>query len=132
MVDSSIQKQEVVLILCHSFFHDAFRMQKEVTTNVWKTWMSSHFIANLIIERQSELPEESQFATTSQQVFDSFASKFQGDNPSARLIETLDILRNSIYIIKHPSVTKLSLDEQRICNLRYSVFSSKLCTSSYF
>lgn len=121
MANSGVQA-EIVLVLCHSFFHDAFRPHRPVDTAVYKSWMSSRFVANLIIERQAELPEGSSFAVTSQQAFDSFASKFHKDKPSPKQKETVDILRNSIYVLNHPSIAKLSIDDSVlvICDTLYS------------
>lgn len=122
MGGSSVQASEIILVLCHSFFHNAFRPHKPVSPAVFKTWMSSRFVANLIIEKQAELPEGSQFAVTSKQVFDSFAIKFHGEKPSVKQRETVDILRNSIYVLDHPSIRELSIDESIlvICDTLYS------------
>jgi hypothetical protein len=107
----SAQVQETILVLCHSFFHDAFRIQKPINLTKFKIWMASRFVANLIIEKQAELPEGSSFAVTSKQVFADFASKFHGDNPSDKQKETVAILHNSIYVIDRPSVERLSIDD---------------------
>jgi hypothetical protein len=122
MGDSFVPASEIILVLCHSFFHDAFRVQRPVDATKFKIWMSSRFVANLIIEKQAELPEGSPFAVTSKQVFDDFASKFYEENPSPKQKETVEILRNSIYIIDAPSITKLSIDESIlvICDTLYS------------
>jgi hypothetical protein len=122
MGDSSVPSLEIILVLCHSFFHDAFRTQRPVNETKFKIWMSSRFVANFIIERQAELPEGSSFAVTSKQVFDDFACKFYGGKPSVKQKEVVDILRNSIYVIDHPSITKLSIDDSVlvICDTLYS------------
>lgn len=127
MVDSSVQESDIILVLCHSFFHNAFRIQRPVDAIKYKVWESSRFIANLIIERQAELPKGFPFATTSKQVFDDFKAKFQGDRPSAKLIETVEILRNSIDVIDRPSINKLSIDDSVlvICDTLYSLSSYK-------
>jgi len=111
MDDSSNQEAEVILVLCHSFLHDAFRLKQPVNARKFKNWLHSRFVANFIIERQSELPTGSAIAVTSKKVFDEFAVKFQGEKPSDRLKETVNILRNSIYIIDRNTINKLSLDE---------------------
>jgi hypothetical protein len=122
MSASSVQVTEIVLVLCHSFFHDAFCVQRPVDETKFKRWLSSRFIANLVIERQAELPEGSWLAVTSKQVFDSFTSKFHGDKPSVKQKETVDILHNSIYVVDNPSVNALSLDDSIlvICDTLYS------------
>ncbi len=122
MGDSSASASEIILVLCHSFFHDAFRPQRPVDAEKFKIWMSSRFVANLIIEKQSELPEGSTFAVTSKQVFDSFALKFYEENPSAKQKDIVDILRNAIYVIDRPSVRTLSIDDSVfvICDTLYS------------
>jgi hypothetical protein len=122
MGDSSVPSLEIILVLCHSFFHDAFRIQRPVNEAKFKIWVSSRFVANFIIERQAELPEGSPFAVTSKQVFDDFACKFYGEKPSVKQKEVVAILRNSIYVIDHPSITKLSIDESVlvICDTLYS------------
>jgi len=119
---SSVQSSEIVLVLCHSFFHDAFRPHKPLDSNVFKTWTSSRFVANLIIEKQARLSEGSFFAFTSKQVFDSFASKFEGDKPSAKLIETVQILHNSMYVVGGNALKNLSDDDSVfvICDILYS------------
>jgi hypothetical protein len=99
-----------ILVLCHSFFHEAFR-PLELTPEVYKFWKSATFVASIIIERQAELPEGAQFAVTSKQVFDSFKAKFLGDKPSQKRIETVEILRNSIEVIDRPSIANLSIDD---------------------
>jgi hypothetical protein len=122
MGSSSVQSSEVILVLCHSFFHDAFRVQKPVTPDLFRNWLSSRFVANLIIERQAELSEGSTFAVTSLQAFTTFALKFHGDKPSYRQKELVEILSNSICVIDAPSVTKLSVDDSVlvICDTLYS------------
>jgi hypothetical protein len=121
-VASSVKSPEIVLVLCHSFFHDAFRPHKPLDSNVFKTWMSSRFVANFIIEKQARLSEGSFFAFTSKQVFDNFASKFEGDKPSAKLIETVQILQNSMYIVGGNALKNLSDDDGVfvICDILYS------------
>jgi len=121
MSGSSVQAPEILLVLCHSFFHDAFCVQRPVNETKFKCWLSSRFIANLIIERQAEL-EGSWFAVTSNQVFDSFASKFHGSKPSVKQRETVDILRNSIFVVNNPSIKALLLDDSIlvICDTLYS------------
>lgn len=111
MGDSRVQVRETILVLCHSFFHNAFRLQRPVNAMKFKIWSSSRFVANFIIEKQAELPESSSFAVTSKQVFDSFALKFQGDKPSAKQIETVAILRNSIYVLDCSAISQLSIDD---------------------
>jgi len=122
MGDADVQPLEVILVLCHSFFHDAFCVQRPVDETLFKNWLSSRFVANLIIERQAELPEGSRFAVTSDQVFTSFALKFHGQKPSYRQKEIVNILRNSIYVINSPSIIKLSIDDSVlvICDTLYS------------
>ena len=122
MAVANAQAQEIVLVLCHSFFHDAFRTQSQVDAKVYKAWKSSRFVANFIIERQAELPEGSQFATTSQIVFNSFSTKFLDGKPSPKLREIVEILHNSIYVVEHPSVNKVSLDDSVfvICDTLFS------------
>jgi len=122
MGDSSVQPAEVVLVLCHSLFHNAFCVERPVDSTKFKFWLASRWVANLVIEKQAELPEGSWFAVTSKQVFDSFALKFHGQNPSAKQKEIVDILRNSIYVIDAPSIIKLSIDDSVlvICDTLYS------------
>jgi hypothetical protein len=110
-----------ILVLCHSFFHEAFR-PLELTPEVYKFWKSAVFVASIIVERQAELPEGAQFAITSKQVFDSFKVKFLGDKPSPRRIETVEILRNSLDVIDRPSIAKLSVDDSVfvICDTLYN------------
>lgn len=122
MAGSGVQTSEIILVLCHSFFHDAFRQHKPLNEDVYKSWRSSLFIANLIIERQAELSEVPSFATTSKQAFDSFFAKFFGDKPSIKQRETVDILRNSIYVVTQSSINNLSLDDGLfvICDIIYS------------
>ncbi len=121
MAISDDKSPDIVLVLCHSFFHEAFR-PLELTPKVYELWKSSTFVASLIVERQAELPEGVQFATTSKQVFDSFSAKFLGEKPSAKRIETLEILRNSLEVIEKPSITKLTLDDGVfvICDTLYN------------
>lgn len=122
MDNAGVQTREIILVLCHSFFHDAFRLQKPLSPPIYKNWTSSRFVANLIIERQAGLPEGSVFAVTSIQVFDSFASKFHGDNPSPKQKETVQILHNSMSVINAPAINNLSIDDSVfvICDTLYS------------
>ena len=122
MSNPSVQSREIILVLCHSFFHDAFRPQRPLSSAIYKNWMSSRFVANLIIERQAELPEGSIFAVTSKQVFDGFASKFHGEKPSAKQKETVEILRNSIYVVDGAAIGNLPIDDSVfvICDTLYS------------
>lgn len=127
-MSSSGVQTELRLVLCHSFFHDGFRPHEPVTSKVYTLWLSSHFVANFIIEKQAELPEGSYFAVTSKQVFDEFAFKFHGSKPSFRQKETVEILHNSILVINHPSIAKLSTDESIfvICDVMYSLSKFEL------
>ena len=111
----------VILVLCHSFFHEAFR-PFELTSKVYKFWKSSFWVASFIVERQAELPEGFNFAVTSKQAFDEFATKFLGEKPSIKQKETVEILRNSIEVIDGPSITNLSLDDSVfvICDTLYN------------
>ncbi len=111
MGDSNVYTPEIILVLCHSFFNDAFRVQRPVDAMKFKIWSASRFVANFIIEKQAELPESSSFAITSKKVFDDFAFRFHGDEPSAKQIETVEILRNSIYVVDRSSINNLSIDE---------------------
>lgn len=122
MASTGVQSPDIILVLCHSFFHDAFRVQRPVDGAKFEIWSSSRFVANLIIERQAELPEGSQFAITSKQVFDDFASAFEGEKPSPRLREMVEILHNSIVVIEGASIIKLPLDDSvfAICDTLYS------------
>ena len=119
---SSGQSSEIVLVLCHSFFHDAFRPHKPLDSNVFKTWTSSRFVANFIIEKQARLSEGSFFAFTSKQVFDSFALKFEGDKPSDKLIETVQMLHNSMFVVGGNALKDSSDDDSVfvICDILYS------------
>ena len=96
-------------------------MQQPVPA-VFNAWRSSRFIANLIIERQAEIPIGSTFATTSNKVFKVFENKFYEDNPSTNLKDIVDILRSSIYVVDTPDINKLSDDESVfvICDTLYS------------
>ncbi len=122
MANVSVQPREVVLVLCHSFFHDAFRLQRPVDEAKFKIWMSLRFVANLIIERQAELPEGCIFAVTSKQVFESFSQKFLGDKPSGKLMEAVEILQNSITVLDAPAISNLSIDDSVlvICDTLFS------------
>jgi len=122
MDNVSVQPREIILVLCHSFFHDAFRLQRPVDAEKFKIWMSLRFVANLIIERQAELPEGCIFAVTSKQVFESFSQKFLGDKPSDKLKETVEILRNSMTVLNHPAINNLSIDDSIlvICDTLFS------------
>lgn len=122
MGDSCVQPSDVILVLCHSFFHGAFSVERPVDATLFKTWLSSRFVANFIIEKQAELPEGSSFAITSEQAFASFALKFHGDKPSYKQKEVVDILRNSIHVISGPAIDKLSIDDSVlvICDTLYS------------
>ena len=118
----NVQTREIVLVLCHSFFHNAFRLQRPVDVIKFKIWLSSRFVANLIIERQAELPEGCVFAVTSKQVFESFSHKFLGDTPSNKLIEAVEILRNSITVLQGHAIDNLSIDDSVlvICDSLFS------------
>jgi hypothetical protein len=118
----NVQPREIILVLCHSFFHNAFRLQRPVDGVKFKIWTSSRFIANLIIERQAELPEGCIFAVTSKQVFESFSQKFLGDKPSDKLIEAVEILRNSLTIAQGSAISNLSIDDSVfvICDTLFS------------
>lgn len=122
MEGATSAESEIILVLCHSFFHDAFRPQKPVDMEKFKIWQSSRFVTNLIIEKQGEAPEGTVFAVTSKSAFDDFAKTFLGENPSAKLIEIVSILKNAIFIVETELVNKLSIDEGVIfiCDTLYS------------
>lgn len=117
-----VQRRDTILVLCHSFFHDAFSLEKPLTLATYKNWLSSRFVANFIIDIQAELPEGSIFAVTAKQVFDSFALKYSGTKASANQKKAIELLRNSIAIIDRPTVCSLSIDESVfvICDTLYS------------
>jgi hypothetical protein len=122
MGNVNAQPREIILVLCHSFFHNAFRLQRPVDAIKFKIWVSSRFVANLIIERQAELPEGCVFAVTSKQVFESFSQKFLGDKPSDKLIEAVEILHNAITVLEGLAISKLSVDDSIfvICDTLFS------------
>lgn len=122
MANKGLQTPQIILVLDHSFFHHAFRLLRPVDSAKINAWASSRFVANLIIERQTELPKGISFATTSIKAFDSFATKFLGEKPSPKLRQTVAAFRDSITVIDRPSVNKLSLDDGVlvICDTLYS------------
>lgn len=122
MGDANSAESEAILVLCHSFFHDAFRPQKPVDAEKIKMWISSRFITNFILEKQAETPEESAFAVTSRSAFDSFVNTFLSENPSINLVEIVAILSNAIYIAEAKSFNQLPIDEGviAICDTLYS------------
>jgi len=106
---------EPILVLCHTFFNDAFRNYPvfgvDNAVDSYLNWKSATFVARFIIERQAELPEEQYVAITSQKIFDKFVEKFELEKPVARRWETLEILKNMILRIENESVNKLNEDE---------------------
>ncbi len=122
MGNSGIEVPEIILVLCHSFLHNAFSVQRPTGFAQIEAWKSARFVANLIIEKQAELPVGSSFAVTSKKEFEEFAFKFYGDRPSPKQKEAVEILRNSLTIIDRPSIEKLSGDDGIlvICDTLYS------------
>lgn len=117
---SVIQKE--ILVLCHTFFHDAFRPQKPIDAKKFIAWKSSRFVANFIIERSADLPIGIHFAFTSQRAFDEFATSFLDGNPSTYDVELVNVLYNSIKVFDNEELNKLSDDESviAICNEIYT------------
>jgi hypothetical protein len=102
---------EPILVLCHTFFHNAFRNFGGFTMDDFDIWKSTTFLARFIIERQSELPERQYIASTSQNVFDDFKEKFELDEPTGRRWEMVEILKNMIFICDNPSINKLEIND---------------------
>ncbi len=123
MSNSTHQASEAILVLCHSFFHDAFQLRKPVSVKSFEIWRSSRFIANLIIEIKAELPIGHSFAVTSKPCFDGFRDKFYGAYPSEKTIKVLSVLRDAIEVIDRPSINRLSDDDGIffICDTLYSL-----------
>ena len=122
-MDSSTDKvSETILVLCHSFFFDAFLLRKPANMVNFKRWRSSRFVANFIIERMAELPIGNSFAVTSQPCFDRFSGRFIAENPSHKTSIFFRILRTAIEAIDRPSIANLSDDESIfvICDTLYS------------
>ncbi len=122
MADAGSAKSETILVLCHSFFHNAFRPQKPVDAEKFEVWRSSRFIVNLIIEKYAELPEGYYFAVTSLKAFNEFAEKFLSENPSYQNVELVQSLYYAIMVVKSETYNKLSTDEGviAICDTLHS------------
>jgi hypothetical protein len=117
----STMKTEI-LVLCHTFFHDAFRPQKPIDVVKFIAWKSSRFVANFIIERSADLPIGTHLAFTSKKAFDEFATSFLEGNPSTYDVELVNVLYNSMKICDNEELNKLSDDDGviAICNEIYT------------
>jgi len=115
-------QQKEILVLCHTFFHDAFRPQKPIDVKKFLAWKSSRFVADFIIERSADLPIGTHFAFTSQNAFDEFASSFLAGRPSTCDIELVNVLYNSMKVVDNVELNELSDDESviAICNEIYT------------
>ena len=84
--------------------------------------MSSRFVANFIIEINSERPISTLFAVTSQPCFDRFYGRFYDEHPSEGTITFLSILRDAIEVIDRPYINILSDNDSIfvICDTLYS------------
>jgi hypothetical protein len=109
-----------VLVLCHSVFHDAFRL-RALSTKTVGAWKSSRFIANFIILQKAEKPD-CIFAITSKQALAHFAVRFLGEKPSQKQKEIVLALGSSLIIVDNASIQKLDVDDSVIvlCDIWYS------------
>ncbi len=113
-------EREIVLVLCHSVFHDAFRL-RALTAKSVNAWKSSRFIANFIILRKAEQPD-CIFAITSKEALAHFAIKFLGEKPSPKQKEVIVALGNALIIVDNASIHGLNEDDSILvlCDTWYS------------
>lgn len=115
-------EDEPLLVLCHSFFHDGFRLPGDINPRRMKTWMRYRFLANFIIFKSARLPEGRPFAVTSARIFEKFMDKFLEENPQKRDLQLLNMLEKVVEIIDKPSINKLSEENGilAVCETLYS------------
>lgn len=115
MIDHRIDNAtEPILVLCHSFFHDAFRNYPKFEIDTFKNSISARAVARAIIDRQAELPEGRWLAVTSKKVFDDFLQKFELESKTGERYEIVEILKNTIFIAPDEEINGLDLDESVI------------------
>ncbi len=112
MIDPKIDNQsEPMLVLCHSFFHDAFRNYPVFEIETYKNSVSARAVARAIINRQAELPEGRWVAVTSKTVFDSFLQTFELEAKGGERYEIVEILKNTILVLPDKEINDLTVDD---------------------
>ena len=134
-----------ILVLCHTFFYDAFSPRMPIDLKNFMPWKSSRFntnfkssrfVTDFIIERSADLPIGVHAVFTSQKVFDKFARSFLGEDkfercfleedPPVNDIELVNVLYSAIKVVEQENINQLSDDEGilSICGSIYNLNSA--------
>ncbi len=112
MVDGNIKPpRKSILVLHHTFFHDAFRYYPNYSMENYEGLKHTRFIARYIIEVGSEIPESEYQAITSKRVLDEFGEKFKSSLKTAGAIKFLEIMSGLIFYVNDVAINSLNLDE---------------------
>lgn len=108
--------KELILVLPNTFFHNSFRAFDGYEQGDMDKLKYCRFVANLIIELSSVLPENKYIAATSSKAFGEFATKLESDKEEFFLAseDLIGLFERMIYIISEESINKLSDEESMI------------------
>lgn len=105
------ETSEPILVLCHTFFNDAFRAFPTMGAQQIQNLAGSRFIASFIIERYADLPKGAYCATTTEKVFDEFCEAFVNEGGAKKSFIMLEALDQIVFKVKDESITKLDKDD---------------------
>lgn len=109
MSETTKEGPQTALVLCHTFFHTAFRPQIEDIKDV-DVWKANQFLANFIIEMGAEKPGHC-IAFTTNKIFEEFSKKLIEEKKSPRIYEMVGIISNLVYQAGSPEINKLKNEE---------------------
>lgn len=107
--------KELILILPKQFFVDAF-IASRGSDNVDDYIEQNHyrFIANLIIEVSSSLPEYKNMAVTTSKALNDFTTLLSSKQLALGSADILSILKGLMYVVDTPSINNLGDQESMI------------------
>ena len=108
-------QKEVLLVLHHTFFHDAFRTYQKhsIDSNRFEEIKDCRFLMRFIIEKKTDNPSLD-VAVCSKTGYNKFVEKFKESDKTADAYKLIKILEKLILILNTENLKKLDLDESAI------------------
>ena len=108
-----LNQKEIVLVLHHTYLHDAFRDYPNFTMDRYEQLKYCRFIVNFIIEKKTDNPS-GEVAITFKKSYDSFYDIFNKSAKTGGAYRFIRILEKLILIINAENIDKLDMDDGTI------------------
>jgi hypothetical protein len=115
-------QKEIVLVLHHTYLHDAFRDYPNFNMDRFDELKSCRFVARFIIEKQTD-NTSIEVAITSDKVYKAFIEKFKTTEKTAGAYRFLQILDKLIIKVDTPDIIKLD-EEEGVIAIADKIFST--------